>query len=176
VTKKDPNNLLDSKEEILLNTVWRMLHIRGYINNDHTLTKWGKVLNTTLRALPNLPPEKTATLVELEEAAVVAVELARLGLLTSSNMFPMYTGAPYSDDETVNRNTLLISRIACLGKFSHQEIGYTGPLSRHFLGYNSMATAVRESLRDLAEVCLVNLLFNGDAVRNRDDYGDLGFE
>jgi Temperature dependent protein affecting M2 dsRNA replication len=91
-------------------------------------------------------------------------------------MFPMYTGQPYSEDETVNRNTLLIARVASLARFSHQEIGYTGPLSRHFLGYHSMATAVRESIRDLAEVCLVNLLFNGDAVRTREDYGDLGFE
>jgi hypothetical protein len=153
-----------------------MLSLRGYITADHTLTSWGRVLFTMLSALPPIALERRSTLIELEEAVVVAAELLRLGLLNAKDMFPMYGGAPYNKDEIVNRNTLLIARVACLGKLEHQEIGYSGPLSRHLLGYHSMTTAVRESLRDMAEVCLVNLLFNGDVIRDRIDYGDLGFE
>ena len=166
-TKKDLKDLLKSKDEILLNTIWRMLQLRGYINQDHTLTTWGKAMYATLSAIPSP---------DLEEAAIIAIELARLGLLTAKNMFPLYSGAPYRGSETVKRNTLLVARVACLGKFRHQEIGYTGPLSRHLLGYHSMISAVRSSLRDLAEVCLTTLLLNGDADRKRNDYTELGLE
>jgi hypothetical protein len=176
IAKKDVNNLLKSKEEILFNSVWRMLHLRGYINRDHTLSQWGEVLCAALDALPTLPPDKASLIVELEESVVVAVELARLGLLNADEMFPTYTGAPYRGSPADKRHTLLISRIGCLGKISHQEIGYTGPLSRHYLGYHSMVTAVRGSLRDLLEVCLANLLLFGDSERNRTDYVELGLE
>jgi hypothetical protein len=167
VKEKDLSNPLKLKHEILINSVWRLLHLRGYVNDDHTLTAWGKVLHATVSAVPSP---------NLEEAAIIAIELARLGLLTAKNMFTGYSGAPYRNSETVKRNILLISRIACLGKFQHQEIGYTGPLSRHLLAYHSMITAVKRSLRDLAEVCLTTLLLNGDADRRRDDYIDLGIE
>lgn len=176
ITPKDRFNHLNKKEEILLNSVWRTLHIRGYINNDHTLTRWGKALNATLSALPTYTKEFVGTLVEVEEASVIAMELAQLGLLNSNNMFPAYTPAQYNGDANDKRNALLVSRVASLGKFSHDELGYTGPLSRHILAYSSMINAVRESLRDLAEACLVQLLFNGDAVRETVDYNDLGYE
>jgi hypothetical protein len=176
ITKKDTNNLLKSKEEILFNSVWRMLHLRGYINKDHTLSPWGRVLCAALDALPALPPEKAYMIVELEESVIVAIEMARLGLLNASDMFPAYSGAPYRGTTVEKRSTLLISRLGCLGKISHQEVGYTGPLSRNYLAYQQMVTAVRGSLRDLLEVSLANLLLFGDAERERTDYAELGLE
>jgi hypothetical protein len=60
--------------------------LREYVDVDHNLTPWGKVLATTITALKGRP--------ELEEAAVLAVELIRLGVLNSElGMFP-YNGAP----------------------------------------------------------------------------------
>jgi hypothetical protein len=174
VVHKDHHRLLSTKEEILFNSLWRMFTVLGYVNRDHSLSPWGQVLQATLAALPKL--DNPAAIVELEEAAVVAVELLRLGLLNSTNMFPNYSGAPYRGSEAVKRNTMLVARVACLGKLSHKEIGYTGPLSRNFLGFHSMVTAVRSMLRDLTEVCLVTLLAHGDATRKRDDYTDLGLE
>jgi hypothetical protein len=159
ITKKDISNLLMKKDEILFNSIWRMLRLRGYVDAKHQLTLWGKVLLTILSKIPSY---------EFEEPAIVAVELARLGLLNADDMFPGYSGAPHKGTETDRRNALLVSRIASLGKLKHRDIGYTGPLSRHLLGYNSMATAVRNSLRDLAEVCLTTLLLNGDADRDQD--------
>jgi hypothetical protein len=50
------------------------------------LTAWGKVLKSTITALKGKP--------ELEEAALVAIELIRLGVLNwDLSMFP-YNGAP----------------------------------------------------------------------------------
>ena len=53
----------------------------------HSLTQWGKVLAAVISGLKGKA--------EHEEAAVLAVELIRMGLLTSDiNMFPTYNGAP----------------------------------------------------------------------------------
>jgi hypothetical protein len=169
ITKKDVSNVLKKKDEILFNTIWRMLRLRGYIDEKHQLTLWGKVLNTILTNNPTY---------EFEEPAIIAVELARLGLLNAKDMFTGYSGAPHKGTDIDKRNTLLVSRIASLGKLKHQDIGYTGPLSRHLLGYNSMITAIRNSLRDLTEVCVTTLMLNGDATRdvNHRDWNSFGLE
>jgi hypothetical protein len=167
---------LKTKEELLFNSVWRLLHLRGYVNKDHTLTAWGKVLHATIAALPKAQQELFSRVTELEEAAFVAIELVRYQLLNTKNMHPDYPGAPYRGKDDDKHNTLLISRVAMLGDLAHKEIGYTGPLSRNYLGYHSMTIAVRASLRDLAEVCLTTLLLNGDADRLRNDLPELGLE
>jgi len=61
-------------------------------------------------------------------------------------------------------------------KLRHQSIGFTGPLSRHLLGYTSVTTAVQNSLRDLFDMSLATLLLNGDADRDSIDLTDLGLE
>jgi hypothetical protein len=60
--------------------------LRGYVDGNHKLTAWGEVLATTLTALEENP--------ELEEAGVIAIELARLDLLNAEEMFTPYGGAP----------------------------------------------------------------------------------
>jgi hypothetical protein len=176
ITRKQIDKLLKTKEELLFNSVWRLLHLRGYVNKDHTLTAWGKVLYTAIAALPKAAPNKVNNSIELEEAVFVAIELARYNLLNATNMHPEYPGAPYRGKDADKTSTLLISRVASLGNLAHKEIGYTGPLSRNYLGHHSMTTAVRASLRDLAEVCLTTLLLNGDADRARQDWQELGLE
>lgn len=77
---------LSTANEILMNAIWRFLTLREYVDADHNLTSWGKVLVKVIAALNGRP--------ELEEAAIVAVELIRLGVLNwDEKMFP-YQGAP----------------------------------------------------------------------------------
>jgi hypothetical protein len=78
--------------------------------------------------------------------------------------------------ETDKASTLLISRIACLGTFRHKEIGFTGPLSRHLLGYHQMTSVVRGSLRDLVEVHALSMIASGavDRQLGPTDYTNLG--
>lgn len=66
--------------------MWRFLQLRDYVDEKHTLTSWGKVLDSTLSSLDPADGH--------EEAAFLAVELLRLGLLNADTMFPNYTGAP----------------------------------------------------------------------------------
>lgn len=50
-------------------------------------------------------------------------------------------------------------------KLQHEDIGFTGPLNRALLAYSSMINAVRTSLRDVLEMCLVTMFLRGEADR-----------
>lgn len=160
---------LTHKDEVLFNTLWRVLYMRGYIDASHKLTQWGQVLSASMSTLDGRDSR-------MEESVFLAVELARLGLLNAENMFPNYTGVPYRGSDTDKRNTTLVSRVACLFQLGHESIGFTGPLSRGLLAYNGMICAVREALRDLTEASVTTLFLSGDVDRNRSDITDMGLD
>jgi hypothetical protein len=57
------------------------------VDLNHNLTAWGRTLAVVISALDGNP--------DLEEAALLAVELIRLGIIDwDANMFPNYHGAP----------------------------------------------------------------------------------
>lgn len=156
VTPKVPGaDPLNSSEEVQSNTLWRFLQLRGYVQPDHQLSTLGQCLQTAF-ARHNQR--------DLEEPTFLAFEMLRLKLLNSNNMFP-YNGSPQRGSETDRRNTLLVSRVACFAGLRHKNIGFTGPLSRHLLAYNSMVSAVRASLRNLMEMSLVGLLASAQVDR-----------
>ncbi|KAM5473767.1 hypothetical protein MferCBS49748_000731 [Microsporum ferrugineum] len=157
---------LTSKQEILSNVTWRFLQLRGYVDTKHQLTTWGKALES---ALASLKPSDN-----LEEPTFLAVELIRLGILSSKDWFPNISGGPMRGTvEEEQRNNLLVSRVACFGKIQHKPIGYSGPLSRQLLSFRALISTVRSTLRDLMEVILASLLLSGDANRDRDDWTEL---
>jgi hypothetical protein len=55
---------------------------------------------------------------------------------------------------------MLVSRIAGLLTLQHKPIGFTGPLSQHLLGYNSVINVVRQTLRDMVEVSSTHMLLD----------------
>lgn len=65
---------------------WRFLQLRGYVDNKHQLTLWGRALES---ALSELRPSDN-----LEEATFLAVELLRLGVLSPKDWFPNMSGGP----------------------------------------------------------------------------------
>lgn len=68
---------------------------------------------------------------------------------------------------------MLISRTASLAKLHHQPKGYSGPLSRHLLSYNSIVSSLQSSLRDLIEMSLATMFLEGHVDRERSDWMDL---
>ena len=78
--------VLKTTDEVVTNAIWRFLHLRGYVDKKHQLTAWGKLLETILKAV--------GTRKEQGEAAFLAVEMLRLGLLNPDTMFVHYSGAP----------------------------------------------------------------------------------
>jgi hypothetical protein len=169
---------LREPQELISNTVLRFLEDRGYINNDHTLSAWGKALKAALDHAEKSGYIEAAGAKEVEEAIFMAFELHKLDILSTGQMFPSdkYLGAPMRGTETDKAYTLLISRIACLGTFRHKEIGFTGPLSRHLLGYHQMTSVVRGSLRDLVEVHALSMIASGAVYRQLGptDFTNLG--
>jgi hypothetical protein len=164
-TPKNASSRLSTKEEILSNTIWRFLQLRDFVGEDHQLTAWGKCLAS---ALTSVKPEDG-----LDESVFVAVELMRMGLLSPSTFFTNLSGGPMRGSDEGRRHRLLVSRVACIAKLRHRQVGYSGPLSRQLVAYQAVISAVRRSLRDLIEVCLTGLLLNGDASRDRSDWEEL---
>jgi hypothetical protein len=66
--------------------VWRFLQLREYVDEQHQLTAWGKILQEALSAAGTSKDE--------EEAVFLAVEILRFGLLNPDTMFLGYSGAP----------------------------------------------------------------------------------
>ena len=170
---------LRSATELRANSIWRFLEDRGYINSDHTLSAWGRALKESLdRAAAIGLVAKGLSDTEIEEAILMAFEMLRLDVLNSKNMFPLppYSGAPMRGSQEDRSHNLLVSRIACLGRFHHGEIGYTGPLSKHLLAYHQMVASVRGALRDLVEMHTCNMMLSGAADRSlkKSEYHEIG--
>lgn len=162
---------LKTPAEFFANSLWRFLQGRGYIDDNHRLTSWGKALKTALDKAESCGYLKAApTVAEAEEAIFIALELVRLDVLTTAQMLtaPVYSGGPVRGSDTDKAHTSLISRVACLGSFRHQEIGFTGPLSRHLLAYQQITAAVRQSLRDLLEMYAVDMLLSAGFSRDHE--------
>ncbi|KAI8950803.1 nuclease-like protein [Xylaria longipes] len=164
---------ITSGDLILSITLWRYLHLRGYVNDSHQLTPWGEALAKSLEAL-----EPTVTkhpkVPGLFEAVLLAYELLRLDLLNTRNQHPELNGLPMNGNNDDKASLLLISRSALLLKLRHQANGYTGPLSKNFLCFRSLSSSVREACRDLFEAIVASLFLYAQAEREREDYLHIG--
>ncbi|OGE58286.1 hypothetical protein PENARI_c001G05534 [Penicillium arizonense] len=165
-TKESPR--LSSQEDILSNVMWRFLQLRGYVDDKHNLTTWGKSLEQALSAVD--PADN------LEEAIFIAFEMLRLDLLNTKPWFSQVSGGPMRGSEEDKTFNMLVSRVACVGKLQHKSIGYSGPLSRQLLCYRSLISEVRSALRNLVEVVLTGMLLGGDADRDRNDWNEMAIK
>lgn len=153
------------QDDILANVFWRFLQLRGYVDDKHQLTAWGTCLE---QALSVLDPTWN-----LEEPTFIAIELLRLGILNAKDWFSHVSGGPMRGSDEERTFNMLVSRVACIGKLRHKNIGYSGPLSRQLLSFRSLISTVRATLRDLIEVVLAGLLLGGDADRDRKDWTEM---
>ncbi|KAI9734469.1 MAG: hypothetical protein M1818_006858 [Claussenomyces sp. TS43310] len=148
---------LESTPEIIANVLWRFLHLRGYVGDDHKLTRWGLAFAA---AIKELGPAQ-----HLDEAAFLAIELLRYNQLNAQHRHEEWIGGPQRGSEADKTSCLLIARSACLVKLRHKAIGYTGPLSKNLLAHHSIISAVRQSDRDLIEAILASLFLHAEAQR-----------
>ncbi|MCJ1281580.1 hypothetical protein MMC26_000900 [Xylographa opegraphella] len=158
---------LRTTREVVTNVVWRFLQLRQYVDENHNLTAWGKFLVQTMENLGSGSSR------EQTEAAFITTELLRLGILNPSTVSASYSGASTYTTDADRRNSMFISWVASLGKIRHHAIGYSGPLNRQLLAFQSIVSEVRASLRDLIEMSLVSLFLEGDADRDRKDWMDI---
>jgi hypothetical protein len=164
---------LKSKSEVTSNAIWRLLHLRGYVNDQHELTIWGNALATTLKCIePSV--KKYEDIHHVQEAAFLAYELLRFDNLNSRNRHPELIGGALRGSDEDKANCMLIGRTACLLMVRHKLIGYTGPLSKNFLSFYSIIKAVRETDRDLLEAITASMLLGNQINRDRDDLESIG--
>lgn len=110
---------------------------------------------------------------DLQEPVIIGIEMLRLGILGPKDWFSHISGGPMRGTDEDKAFNLLISRVACIGKLRHKDIGYSGPLSRQLLSFRSLISAVRSTLRDMIEVILVGLLLSGEAERDLQNWTEL---
>lgn len=172
VTKEDIKGI-KSADTIVSLAIWQFLQLRGYVDDNHTLTSWGKALAAALSSFePTVT--KNPDVPHLYEAVLVAFELLRFGLLDSRNKHEELRGLPLSGSEEDQASLLLISRCSTLLKLRHEANGYTGPLSKNLLAYRSLVSEVRATDRDLTEAIIASMFMNAQASRKRDDGWDIG--
>lgn len=159
---------INSAEMITSVATWRFLHHRGYVNDSHELTAWGKALALAMTEL-EVTVKENPDVPGLDEALLLAFDLIRYDLLNAKNPHAELFGLPMTGTEADRDSLLLISRCAVLLKLRHEENGYTGPLSKNLLAFFSQVAAVREANRDLVEATIISMFIWAQCERNRDD-------
>ena len=166
-TRKVAEKLIVSEDEIAANVVWRFLQIRGYIDTDHALTRWGKALTTAVAALN---PDD-----HLEEAVLLGMELTKAGLLSGNPNLADFVGQAEFSSKEERLSCGILSHVAALspGQVRSGQVPQTR--DRGIAAFYQSSMALRSSLRDLMEMIVAALFLNGDAEReHRNDWSAIG--
>lgn len=67
------------------------LQLRGYVNNKHELTDWGRCFSEAINALDSV---KIPVDLQSYESVFTAVEMLRMGVLGPNDWFPHHSGGP----------------------------------------------------------------------------------
>lgn len=84
-TSKPLNEVLRTKNEITYNVLWRLLQLRGFVNEKHELTAWGMALEAAVSAVDSSD--------KMEEYVFVAIEMLRMGLVNGKDITNIPGGA-----------------------------------------------------------------------------------
>ncbi|SNX85841.1 related to MKT1 - retroviral protease signature protein [Melanopsichium pennsylvanicum] len=157
---------LEKKDEIVANTIWRMLELRGFLNHAHTHTAYARALYLALK--------NSRLNDKLQEPLYLALEMIRGGVLHAGYFGGrVYSGGPSWGDGVEKRHMLLVMRTVSLLHMTFKPESWTAPLSRELLVFNSFVKATSRAMRNLVEMLSMSLLVRGDARRSRDDYLDI---
>ncbi|RDA87671.1 hypothetical protein CP532_3777 [Ophiocordyceps camponoti-leonardi (nom. inval.)] len=160
---------IDSAQMVTSVAIWRFLHLRDYVDDQHRLTRWGHALAATLLAVREGSTKDGPGMPALDEAVLLAFELIRFDVLNSKYGEGL-PGMPRKGSDKDKSSLVLISRCATLLEMRHQVYGYTGPLNKSLLAFRSLSSAVREAARDLMEAIVASMFMYGQSKRERDDY------
>ncbi|KAF6823890.1 xpg domain-containing protein [Colletotrichum musicola] len=168
---------IDSAQNITSVAIWRFLHLRGYVDDSHSLTNWGSALAAAMVNMKDmLKDTQLPEGVNIFEAILHAFELIRFDVLNSRHRLEELHGAPMNGTDDERASSTLISRCASLLKLRHEANGYTGPLNKNLLLFRSLSTAVREADRDLVEAIVASMFLYAQSKRDRDDYLDINMK
>jgi hypothetical protein len=160
---KNPNRLLEKKDEIVANSLWRFLELRGFLHPNHTPTAHGKALYGAL--------DQSRVNDKFQEPLYLALELVRAGVLHNGKFGNRtWSGGASLGGEKDKANAMLVMRVLSIAALNFKPEAWTGPMSRSLLVFNSFLRCLSTSLRSLIEMTTVNLILKGDCTKNRQDY------
>ncbi|KAK9462683.1 temperature dependent protein affecting M2 dsRNA replication-domain-containing protein [Lipomyces oligophaga] len=157
ITERKMADLLQTDTEVIANTFWRFLQVRSFVTGNHQLSPWGRAVVTAFKA--------SRLEDDFAEPLLTAVELIRFNVLNGKPLSTPYTGRPVRGKEEEKMYAMLISQVASLVPINHKPIGFSGPLNRTLLAFNSFGAKYIKEARSMIEVVLLSLLANGDANR-----------
>nr|ODN90857.1 XPG domain-containing protein [Cryptococcus depauperatus CBS 7855] len=167
--KPKGERVLDKKDEIVANVIWRFLEVRGFVQQNHTHSLIGKALHACFSV--------SRVNDRFQESLYLILELLRAGVVHGGKWGGAdaegFAGGPsYGDNDEQDRVRLIMRCISVLPLMLRPQ-QWIGPLSQELLAFNSFVRALSKSLRQLFEAVSVHLLLSGDGRRNRDDYSDI---
>lgn len=157
---------LTKKDELVANSLWRFLELRGFLSEQHTHTAYGRALHTALRQVKVND--------RVQEPLYLALELLRAGVLHGDvYSHTAHSGGPSFGGVEEMQHMLLVMRALSLVPMTFQARAWDAPLSRELLVFNSFVRSLSRSLRSLVEMVTLTLLLRSESRQPRDDYLDL---
>ncbi|WFD30808.1 hypothetical protein MSPP1_001832 [Malassezia sp. CBS 17886] len=157
---------LEKKDEVVANSLWRVLELRDFLTDEHVHAPYGRALHAALA--------HTRVNDRLAEPLYLALELLRAGVL-HGNAYSgtQLIGGPSYGSDAEQRHLLLVMRALSVLPMAYSAQPWDAPLSRELLVFNSFLRALARSLRSLTEIVTLSLILQSDARQPRDDYLDV---
>ncbi|ODO07828.1 hypothetical protein I350_03407 [Cryptococcus amylolentus CBS 6273] len=167
--KPKGDRTLDKKDEVVANSVWRFLEVRGFVQQNHTHSSIGKALHAAY--------DISKINDRFQEPLYLILELLRSGVVHGEkwggpSAAPLPGGPSFGENDEQNTVRLVMRCISVL-PLTNRPQQWVGPLSQELLAFNSFVKALSKSLRQLFESVSCHLLLSGDGRRNRDDFNDI---
>jgi hypothetical protein len=161
-----PAHVLEKKDEVVANVIWRFLELRGFLLNSHTHSSLARAMYTSIR---------TARLNDkFQDPLYLFLELVRAGVmhghLWSGRAF---SGGPSFGTDEEKSSMLLVMRVLSIVPLNFKAQPWSAPISRELLVFNSFVRSLTRALRTLLEVTTLNMFLRSDAKRTREDLLDI---
>ncbi|KAF8653531.1 hypothetical protein AX16_003915 [Volvariella volvacea WC 439] len=163
---KNTGQVLDKKDEVVANVIWRFLELRGFLVNTHIHSPLARAMFTAIR--------QSRVNDKFQDSLYLFLELVRAGVmhghLWSQRAF---SGGPSFGTDDEKSCMLLVMRVLSIVPLNFKPQPWSAPLSRELLVFNSFVKSLSRALRTLLEVTTLNMLLRSDARRSREDFLDI---
>ncbi|WFC99749.1 hypothetical protein MYAM1_002494 [Malassezia yamatoensis] len=163
---RDASAGLSKKDELVANSLWRFLELRGFLNGEHTHSALGRALHIALHDVKIND--------RVQESLFFAMELLHAGILHGKLYSEKeYSGGPSLGTQEEMQHMRLVMRVMSLVCMAFKPKPWDAPLSRELLVFNSFVKTLSRSLRSLVEMVLFSMLLRSENRVPREDYLDL---
>ncbi|KAH8795932.1 XPG I-region protein [Flagelloscypha sp. PMI_526] len=165
--EKQAGAVLEKKDEVVANVIWRFLELRGFLLNTHAHSPLARAMHTAVKGAKVND--------KFQDSLYLFLELVRAGVM-HGNLWSnrAFSGGPSFGTDAEKSSMLLVMRVLSIVPLAFKPQPWTtAPLSRELLVFNSFVRSLTRALRTLIEITAVNMFIRGDARRGREDFLEL---